>query len=56
VPVLDQPGGQAFQIRFRAATGGKSAPDKSYGKVARLHEISTEWDFALLGRNRHNTC
>ena len=33
VPLLHQPGGQTFQIRFRAAAGGKSAPDKSYGKI-----------------------
>src|SRR5207302_5992454 len=32
VPVLCQARGQPFQIRFRAATGGKSAPDESYGK------------------------
>ena len=71
VPVLYQSCPQPFQIRFRAATGGKSAPDESYGKffchvehsrdipsgVEKLTSgfLDSARNDSLLGRNRHNT-
>jgi hypothetical protein len=53
MPGLGHAGGQSLQIRFRAAAGRKSAPDKSYGKMVGSHLRDME---TLLGSNRHNTC
>jgi hypothetical protein len=48
-------GGESFQVRFGAATGRKSAPDESYGKMIGSH-LRHHGTRTLLARNHHNTC
>jgi hypothetical protein len=53
VPLLNDAGGKSFQIRFGAAAGRKSAPDKSYGKfschVEQSRDIPSCVDNVYLG-------